>query len=333
MKIVRNTLLLAATYSMLGPGAGVSQQNGGSASFALELTASHVKGHSDQWDFANPDRAVLARDVVEIAVRKTNRSDHEIDKSFLWGDGRDGYQLDVRGSSGALLKPNIHVVKAGDPGPGGPLRIIGSKDMVLQPGESYVERDFVSGHPFLGGYDLSQPGKYTIEVWEPVSDKPDAQIVKSNTVTLTVVPKNTPLFDLLLLPEHIDVSAGNDVAFNIEKTNTSLVEQDCSRLRDPVTSLDLRYQYTVLDNSGSPVPKLGIDQPAQLSQGAVSEAQTCKTGQVSFSPRVVISKLYDLNRPGNYTVQVSQPMSNNPADGVVKSNVLSITVSPASAPK
>jgi hypothetical protein len=39
-----------------------------------------------------------------------------------------------------------------------------------------------------------------------------------------------------------------------------------------------------------------------------------------------ITRLYDLSRPGNYTIQVSQPLSDNPEDGVVKSNTITVTV-------
>ncbi len=331
MKIVRKMFLMTAIYSIIFMRVGVSQQSAINLPFTLEITANLNKNHSNEWDFANPDRTVLAGDMVVIAVRKTNRSNHEIAKKVQWSGDRVGHQIEVSDSGGALLKANIHVAKAGEPGPGGPMWIIGTKDAVLQPEESYVERDFVSGHPFLSSYDLSQPGKYTIQVSEPVSSEPGAEIIKSNAITVTVVPADTPLFELSI-PDHIDVNVGKDFVFNINRKNTSHQDEDCSRLWEPITSLDLRYQFSVLDSSGNPVPKRTIEQPPGSNLHAVLETQTCKPGELTFSPRNVITKLYDLGRPGNYTVQVLQPMSANPADGVVKSNVLSITVYPAGEP-
>jgi hypothetical protein len=41
-----------------------------------------------------------------------------------------------------------------------------------------------------------------------------------------------------------------------------------------------------------------------------------------------ISLLYDLSQPGAYTVQLSRTLSDDPKDGVVKSNAITVKVTP-----
>jgi hypothetical protein len=41
-----------------------------------------------------------------------------------------------------------------------------------------------------------------------------------------------------------------------------------------------------------------------------------------------ISRLYDLSQPGDYTIQLSRAVSDDPKNGVVKSNVITVTVTP-----
>ena len=161
MKTARNVPLLTAICWVVLVGLVFAQQSEPKPPFTLEITAN---GGPYDWDFANTtERVVTAGLPVEVAVRKTNRSNQEIFKRSEVGD-RVGYQIEVRDSDGNLLQP-----KPRDPnepmGGGGPISVTGSKDMILQPGESHVERDFLSGHPFLGGYDLSRPGKYTVQGW------------------------------------------------------------------------------------------------------------------------------------------------------------------------
>jgi hypothetical protein len=53
----------------------------------------------------------------------------------------------------------------------------------------------------------------------------------------------------------------------------------------------------------------------------------CIPGE-SAGSSVTLTKLYDLGRPGVYTIQIWQPVSDNPTDGVVKSNIITVTVIP-----
>jgi len=54
---------------------------------------------------------------------------------------------------------------------------------VLQPGESV---SYFA--PISEWYDLSGPGKYTIQVLQHVSSDPSSAVVKSNKITVTITP-------------------------------------------------------------------------------------------------------------------------------------------------
>ncbi|MGA3133614.1 MAG: hypothetical protein ABSD59_22850 [Terracidiphilus sp.] len=182
MKAVRNISLLAAICYAVVSGTGVSQQSVVEPPFTLEITAN---GGPYDWDFANTtDKVVRAGSPVEIVVRKTNRADHEIAKKNQVGD-RVGYQIEVRDSNGNLLKP-----KPRDPNEpiqsSGPISIPGSKDTVLQPGESTQGRNLLTDV-----LDLSQPGKYIVQASEHVSNDPNSEAVKSNTIAIVVLPSDS----------------------------------------------------------------------------------------------------------------------------------------------
>jgi hypothetical protein len=53
-----------------------------------------------------------------------------------------------------------------------------------------------------------------------------------------------------------------------------------------------------------------------------SFAVTFERGETGISPR------YDPSQPGEYVIQLSRPISDDPKNGVVKSDKLTITVTP-----
>ena len=55
--------------------------------------------------------------------------------------------------------------------------------------------------------------------------------------------------------------------------------------------------------------------------------RTLKPGESADSVTGV-SPEYDMSRPGQNVIQLSRPISDNPDDGVVKSNKVTITVTP-----
>jgi hypothetical protein len=151
--------------------------------FKLEITANtdHSRVSGSEWDFVNNEattRNAASIAGLGVAIRKTNVTDHEISK---WS--KAGCAAEVRDGTGASIKPRDFGTKPTDGLGGGEGMLRGTKDLVLQPGESKVKRDVIGDW-----YDMSLPGTYTIQLCEHVSDDPDSEIVKSNIITVTVLP-------------------------------------------------------------------------------------------------------------------------------------------------
>jgi hypothetical protein len=110
---------------------------------------------------------------VELRVRLTNTSDHEINGSTVNVNGfSPAYLYDVRDQSGNAIQQ-----KQIDPGHQGSAQVI-----MLKPGESRAETTRIDE-----AFDL-WPDTYTIQLSRPVSDEPGASVVKSNKITITVTP-------------------------------------------------------------------------------------------------------------------------------------------------
>lgn len=191
MRIFWSLLLMATTF--VTPHQSANDSSTGE--FTLEITANPQQGHSLQWDFANDSPAVMrAGTIAVVAVRKTNTSNQEILKFPF---PRMPYDWTVRNYSGdklTLRSEDSHhcwIVSGGL----GFLR--GSKAMFLQPGESMVEANRMMGvgRPMSGvndscqsGFDMSQPGTYTVQVAQHISSDPNSPEIQSNIITITVLP-------------------------------------------------------------------------------------------------------------------------------------------------
>jgi len=183
MRVLRGLFLIGASLAAFGQSEFSKQTVAPKPEFTLEITANLNKEHSTLWDFENCAQTVAnSGSMVVVAIRKTNITDHEIIKRTHPNDYY-GYYFDVHDSNGeqvALNHPN-NVVYTGD-GRGG--HLVGANDKVLQPGESKIEHVAVSDI-----WDISKPGIYTFQVLAHVSDDPKSDVVKSNIITVTVLPK------------------------------------------------------------------------------------------------------------------------------------------------
>jgi hypothetical protein len=177
MKIIYAVLLLAYfSVASLSEAQAPVQTGNAKQPFTLEISANLDKDHSNKWDFVNSaETTVKAGSMIVLAIRKTNISDREIDK---WT--APGQHSEVRDDGGNLLKPRpLDLSRPMASGGEGMLR--GTKDVVLQPGESKIHDGQLSS-----GYDLTQPGTYTVQVSEHISNDPASPVVKSNVITITV---------------------------------------------------------------------------------------------------------------------------------------------------
>jgi hypothetical protein len=316
MKILRRLALLGVVSAA---GGLITQAFAAQDPFTVTIRAYHS--------------AVKVGHPVIVSVTVTNTSQHKIEcatpyNSALGMDILNEY--DIRDGSGNPVEKNTPKHEG----------FVGSfpPATIVEPGESKkVDDDVVSKL-----YNLSRPGRYTIQASRAVSGDPsDVEVVKSNTIAVTVtddddvIERATPPFSISIGPysngragtteDGLTVKVGEEVGINIVKRNTSIQrEEDCTISHNSMTGLDDKFQYDVRDSSGNPVGKLAIKSPEPFTMGP-SHGCTLKPGQSQASV-ATMTRLYDLSRPGKYTIQVSQPVSDNPEDGVVKSNTIVVTV-------
>jgi hypothetical protein len=105
----------------------------------------------------------------------TNTSNHEINASAVYeGSISSSYEYDVRDIAGNVPQKREHK------GPGR----LSTITRTLKPGESVTDNANVARW-----LDLSQPGEYTIQVSRRINGHVDDDVVKSNIITVTVLPK------------------------------------------------------------------------------------------------------------------------------------------------
>ncbi|HUN84260.1 MAG TPA: hypothetical protein VMU48_07765 [Terracidiphilus sp.] len=177
MKIVCVFIMIGASLTAFGQSDLSKQTVAANPSFALTISCNPTNPNDEY----TPEHVVVSADGMTLRIRKTNITDHTIMKRSHAGRAY-GYDIDVRNSNGNLVgprHPNEMMLRGG--GKGG-FRM-SAKDMVLQPGESVI--NFVS----LAGFNMGQPGDYTIQASAHISDDPKSPVVKSNIITVTVLPK------------------------------------------------------------------------------------------------------------------------------------------------
>ena len=133
-------------------------------------------------------------------------------------------------------------------------------------------------------------------------------------------------FALSISAEDAVVKPQANLYVNIQMTNTSKHDIDCSGSDIGMLGMDVKYHYDVRDSSGNPVPTRQMKHP-ELATGHFRLC-TLKPGKTANSNGNLITKLYDLSQPGKYVIQVSRDVSENPIDGMVKSNKITVTVTP-----
>jgi hypothetical protein len=153
-------------------------------------------------------------------------------------------------------------------------------------------------------------------------------VAASGGVFAQVAP---PPFSLTLSSSEKVIRVGSEARLEIVLKNTSIHEFSIatSNLKDRAES---HYLIDVRDSKGRPVPDTEYahtvwnlnSKPTTLF--VFSEiVDTLKPGE-TMTDVAVITKLYDLTRPGKYTIRVSRKIWKELGKGTVKSNPITITV-------
>ncbi len=138
-------------------------------------------------------------------------------------------------------------------------------------------------------------------------------------------PKKVP-FAITISADRSEVKSGAQVVISVQRKNLFRHTIDCRH--DVRNAVDRAYRYEIWDATGRLLsektrkhPEIGEEfnpQPTCLLKPAATDM---------FSS--VISTLYDLTLPGEYTVQLCRPASNkNAKSGMICSNKIVVTVTP-----
>jgi hypothetical protein len=265
---------------------------------------------------------------VRLKVTVTNLSDHQLVCCGGGGWGSWDYLYYIRDGGDHPLKPRAFDAEKWWSSPGG--------SYALDPGQTWT--GIITLNPDDGpfpGFDLTRPDTYTVQLgWPANPSSGREEVVKSNVMKITVTERK-PF--MLMIDGYADGKSGgqnfvarpgSNIGINIEKRNISPEEIDCFTASNNVTGLDDKYEYVIRDSNGDPVPPRAIPQPDYPYTRGHDRTRPCKPGESASSGSVNLTKVYDMSQPGTYTIQISQRVSDNLVDGEVKSNKVTVTVTP-----
>lgn len=133
---------------------------------------------------------------------------------------------------------------------------------------------------------------------------------------------STPPFTLTLEAEENPVKAGSEVKVNITLRNSS---NRATHMSYGLSELD--YAFEVRDSQNRIPPETEF---ARKSRGRAYFSSDhvfyLQPGESLPKAPLVVSKFYDLSRPDKYTIQVSRAVPKELGGGVIKSNLITITV-------
>lgn len=132
-----------------------------------------------------------------------------------------------------------------------------------------------------------------------------------------------PQISITISTNSSTVKAGSDIYLKIEMTNNSDYDVDCTRVYTD-SGVDLRYHYDVKDLSGKLVSKRARRHPEIGEVGSIYPC-TLAPGKSTGAKDSRISSLFDMSKPGKYSIQVWRLEEGN---AVVRSNTIQITVTP-----
>jgi hypothetical protein len=127
-------------------------------------------------------------------------------------------------------------------------------------------------------------------------------------------------------PNSYTVKTGSDVFIKVHLTNISKHKLSLGYDKDSRTNVDFLHQYEIRDGNGDLAQKRKVNHPEIGSTGHGWPARILKPGESMDITGDFVSRLFDLGKLSQYTVQLSRAVSDDPKDGVVKSNTITVTV-------
>ncbi len=116
-----------------------------------------------------------------------------------------------------------------------------------------------------------------------------------------------------------EIKVGSEIEVRVQMTNTSANEISAGTFY--VDGVDTAYSYDVRDSAGNPSRRRTSDMAGSVKLGTLKPGETTEEG-------TLVGRVFNMTRPGQYTIQLSRAVSGSPKAQVVKSNKLTITVTP-----
>jgi len=123
------------------------------------------------------------------------------------------------------------------------------------------------------------------------------------------------------------VKVGDEVRVHAVLTNVS-DKEILARGSPKGARAETNYTVQVHDRNGNEAPETEYGRAARMHQFAGSVLKVLLKPGEKMEEDTILGKQFDLSSPGDYLVRLSRPVSNDPKDGIVKSNEITITVIP-----
>ena len=132
-------------------------------------------------------------------------------------------------------------------------------------------------------------------------------------------------FSLTLATKEPTVKAGASVWVTVQLKNTSNDDIDESGSINSMTGADPNFVFNIRDEAGKMKQKK-VHKHSELASGKPFN-RTIHPGE-TFEEEQDVSRLFDMSEPGKYVIQVYRRATDDGRGAVVKSNTLTITVTP-----
>ena len=121
------------------------------------------------------------------------------------------------------------------------------------------------------------------------------------------------------------VKAGSDVYVQVSMHNLRDKPVDCTVASS--NAIDLRFKFLVKDTAGNILKRKTGKHPELEGAGSIKMC-SLDAGESTAPEDNLISNMYDLSSPGQYTVVVSRAVDDVRPEQYVQSNLITITVVP-----
>jgi hypothetical protein len=141
------------------------------ATIPVQTSSAQSSGAPFSINISGPPQTKVGSE-IELRVQLTNTSNHSITLSPLYIDGIDtSFDYEVRDSTGSLKEKKERKMQGS------------FRSVTLKPGESLDEGTLVSRV-----FNMAEPGEYSVQLSRALSGDQQKGVVKSNTITVNVVP-------------------------------------------------------------------------------------------------------------------------------------------------